>query len=114
MVLLLLLVAWQCIAYEVGRVVAAAMTGDTGPIENEPNALSHPSRSLRLGKPDRREHLKDLGRADVRHQLFADERKGKVVQRVDPLLDVLAVAPSGPTLGIDCIGGSLKRRHIVR
>ena len=76
------------------------------------DAPAHPGPRLRLGVPDRPQHLEHKLSVDIGHRHVADDGMGKALERVPPLLRVLGVAPRRPDLGCDLVrfksGGALE------
>ena len=67
--------------------------------------LTHPARRLRLCQPDLGQHIADHRPRDVVDLHVAKMREGIGLQRPDPLLLVLLVAPGRAMLG-EYLGGS--------
>src|SRR5262249_50298602 len=88
-----------------------ASTCSASPIENSVKTLAPATGSLRFRVPDRFEHCKYVGSDDLVDWLCADLRKDVVDECVDPLVDVLAVAPSFPALFVHSFCADFERRH---
>ena len=80
-----------------GVVLAVALRDR--PFHHCADALPDAPRSFRLGGPDRKQHLHDVGGADAVHALAADLRHGVVAQAGAPLGGGLAAVL--PVLGVD-------------
>ena len=78
------------------------------PVEHHADALADPSRGLRLGGPDWREHLQHVRRLDVANRHLANGREGIGPQRRNPLRAVLGVAPESFPFGMDLFGSRLE------
>jgi hypothetical protein len=68
-------------------------------------ALFYPPRRFRFAQPNGPEHVCKVSRRQIGHLSSADLREGIVANRVDPLVDVLAVPPCGLQLSMDSPGG---------
>src|SRR5262249_58427579 len=92
------------------RVLASAITARLCPIEDAFDASAHPARCFRFRRPDRVQHLAHEGGIDRLNRQRADDREREAPERTLPLLDVLAVAPSGAVI-LDVAIGTLLERH---
>src|SRR5262249_52333153 len=94
------------------RVLAGAITARLCPIEDAFDASAHPARCFRLRRPDRVQHLAHEGGIYRLHRQRADHRTREASERTLPLLDVLAVAPSGTVILDVAISTLLERPRL--
>ena len=76
------------------RILARSQMIGPAPVQNRLHALTYPARRLWRCQPDRRKHLEDFGTIDLINAVAADDRKGIIPERIDPLLAMLSVLPS--------------------
>ena len=89
--------------------------------ERKPAARAHSStvesrcltlpRGRGLDVPDGGEDFQNVGSSDIADRHIADDGEGVIAQRVDPLVDMLAVAPALRPLPVHLLGRVLKGRY---
>ena len=75
----------------IDRVVAGAVAGCFGPVEDHLHALLQSARGFRLRRPDRRQHLEHVARLDGGYAQVADDGEHVGLERGEPLRLVLLV-----------------------
>ena len=85
------------------------MPGRNRPVEDDPDALTHPSSGLGFGQPDGSKDAQDLGRLDLPDRHRANHGEGIGAQGRHPLPPMLRVAPQIGALLMNCLGCSFER-----
>ena len=111
MVTLGLFLAGQRLADQGHGIVAGAEAGRARPFKHRGNPLPHVPRGRRLDVPDRGEDFQNVGRGDIADRHVPDDGEGVIPQRINPLVDMLAVAPTLRPLPVHLLGRILKGRH---
>lgn len=79
-----------------------------GPIEHSANSLADSPRRLRLRQPNRRKHISNRRAFNIRNKHLSNFRKSVSLERVHPLLLVLAILPAGLVLLVNELGCGLE------
>src|SRR5262249_15129982 len=106
--------ARENLANQVERIITTAMAGNAGPLHHGAHALAHAPSRLRLRPPNRGQYREHIGGRERADGLLATARKGIVDNGVDPLIDVLAVAPLLLADGIDRARRFFEGRREIR
>jgi hypothetical protein len=83
----------QRLADLVDRIVARPVARRFGPVDYGSDALADSASGLRLGQPDRRQRLENVGCLDLVNLAIAEGREDIGVQRIDPQFAMLSVLP---------------------
>ena len=92
-------------------IVARAEARRARPFKHRGNPLPHIPRGRCLDVPDGGEDFQNVGSSDIANRHVSDDGEGVIPQGVDPLIDMLAVAPTLRPLPVHLLGRILKGRH---
>ena len=93
--------------------VVVAVVQRHGPLHDRTDALADPPRRRRPLVPDLAERLDHVGARHLGDGQLAEPGEGETLHARQPVLAVLGVAPAGPHLRQDRLGGGGEGRHAL-